>query len=136
MSCHICQAEAVTRCYTCGELLCAEHGKGKTCAKCTSAFVEGDPRLDRISTQPLDKKANHGWWRPQEAEEFVPPACYSCQGLARSVCRNCESRYCAEHAGPNGLCNACGKSAMLGVYVMLIVGVVVVAVLVLNWLFG
>jgi hypothetical protein len=135
-TCHLCPNEAVARCYACGELVCAEHGKGKTCAGCTTAIAEGDPRGDRFSTVPLETKTHHGWWRPQEAEEYVPPACYSCQGLARGVCRNCESRYCAEHAGPNGICQACGRSAMLGVYVLVILGAVVVFVIVGHWLFG
>ncbi len=136
MSCHICQAEAVSRCYTCGELVCAQHSQGKTCSRCTTAIAEGDPRGDRISATPMEAKANHGWWRPQQADEYLPPACYACQGLARGVCRNCASRYCAEHAGANGLCKQCGQSAMLGVYVLAGLAAVVMVILVVNWLFG
>jgi hypothetical protein len=118
MSCHFCQAEAVTRCYNCGELVCEAHSKNEVCPHCTGGFVAGDPRPDRVSVKPLPKEENHGWWRPQQAEEYVPPACYECKSLTRAVCRNCQSHYCAEHAGPTGLCAACGRSANLGLYVL------------------
>lgn len=134
--CHICQAEAVSRCYTCGQLVCAEHGKGQTCARCTSAIAAGDPRGDRISETPMPAKDKDAWWRPQQADEYVPPACYSCQGLARGLCRNCDARYCAEHAGPNGLCLACGKSANLGLYVLLIMGGLLALLILGNWFYG
>ena len=39
---------------------------------------------------------NHAaWWRPRQAEEYSPPACYQCRGIARNVCINCGDRYCA-----------------------------------------
>jgi hypothetical protein len=116
MHCHICQAEAVTRCYNCGELVCEEHGKNECCPGCVTGFAEGDPRGIHVSVEPISKSAQHAWWRPQEAEAFQPPACYECKGLSRAVCRNCRSHYCREHAGPTGLCKACGKSANLGLY--------------------
>src|ERR1051325_10871494 len=103
MTCHICQAEAVSRCYTCGELVCAEHAQGKTCARCTTAIVAGDPRGDRVSAEPIEKKAPPGWGRPKKAEKSVPPVCSSGRARARGVGENGPSRYCAEHAGPNGL---------------------------------
>ncbi len=75
MSCHICKAEAVTRCYSCGELVCETHGKSDVCPHCSGGFVAGDPRPDRVSSKPMPKQATDGWWRPQQAEEYVPPAC-------------------------------------------------------------
>src|SRR4051812_7421929 len=114
MTCHICQAEAVSRCYTCGELVCADHGKNENCPNCSTGFAEGDPR-HHISDGPIGQAQQpHAWWRPQEAEEYQPPACYECKGLSRGVCRNCQANYCQEHAGVNGLCKDCARSANLG----------------------
>lgn len=117
MHCHICQAEAVSRCYTCGELVCAEHGKADSCPRCSTGIAAGDPRTDRISVKPLPQDPKHAWWRPQEAEAFTPPSCYECKGLARMVCRNCRAYYCSEH-GTKGLCQTCARSANLGLYVV------------------
>jgi hypothetical protein len=137
MPCHICQAEAVTRCYTCGELVCAEHGKNDTCPKCNGGFAAGDPRTSHISDEPLAQKTAHNaWWRPQEAEEYQPPACYECKGLSRGFCRNCRARYCREHAGPNGLCRECGRSANLGLYVIAAVAGLLLLAWLFIWLFG
>ena len=136
MSCHICQAEAVSRCYTCGELVCAEHGKDDTCPRCSTGFAVGDPRADRISVEPMPQLDKQGWWRPQEAEASVPPACYQCKGLARAVCRNCHANYCSEHAGRKGLCKDCGQSANMGLYIFLAVVGVMVLMILFNWLFG
>lgn len=133
MTCHICKAEAVTRCYNCGELVCEQHSKTDVCASCSTGIVPGDPRA--VSERPLPKQGKHGWWRPQEAEEYVPPACYECQGLSRGVCRNCQNRYCPEHAGPNGLCKDCGNSANLGTYVLLIMAVAIGLFYLGYWLF-
>jgi len=131
--CHICKAEAVSRCYNCGELVCAEHGKGETCPNCSAGFTAEDPRA--ISVEPLPQQ-KHGWWRPQEAEAYVPPACYECKGLARSVCRHCRVTYCSEHAGRNGLCKECGRSANLGIYIFLAVIGLIAFMCLFNWLFG
>jgi hypothetical protein len=136
MNCHICQAEAVTRCYTCGLLVCAEHGKNDVCPRCSTGFAAGDPRTDRISVEPLPQDAKHGWWRPQEAEEYTPSACYECKGLARLVCRNCRAQYCAEHAGSNGLCQACGRSANLGLFVAAAVLGTFFLLFACNWLYN
>jgi hypothetical protein len=137
-TCHICQAEAIARCYNCGELVCAEHGKNKTCPGCSTGIAAGDPRADRISAAPVPpaQTHNHGWWRPKPAEEYQPPACYECQGLARGLCRNCQATYCHEHAGPRGLCRDCGRSARFGTYVFF--GMFSILVLLLLWhrLFG
>ena len=135
MPCHICQAEAVTRCYTCGELVCAEHGgKNDRCSQCSSGFTAGDPRA--VSVVPLAKQQQHGWWRPQQAEEYKPPACYACQGLTRAVCRNCQGSFCREHAGPNGLCKDCGRSANLGLYVFAGIVSVIAFFYLCHWLFS
>jgi len=134
MSCHICQAEAVTRCFTCGGLVCAEHATGETCPRCSGGFTAADPRA--VSAQPLGKDQHHGWWRPQEADEYLPPACYQCQGLSRGLCRNCQSSYCRDHAGPSGLCQACGRSANLGIYLIVSVFGLMALLLFCNWLFN
>ncbi len=136
MACHICQAESVTRCYNCGELVCAEHGKGDCCPRCSGTFTPGDPRLHHISVVPFDKRKQHGWWRPQAAEEFKPPECYECKGLPRGTCRNCQSPYCPDHAGPNGLCKDCGRSANLGLYVVGGMAALLVLMFLFSWLFG
>src|SRR5437773_2714137 len=102
MNCHICGQEAVERCFTCGELFCAGHGAGHgkpNCMRCETGFMPGDRRADRICAVPLGKTARPGWWRPQEADDFEPPSCYECKGLARRSCMHCERLYCSEHAG-------------------------------------
>jgi hypothetical protein len=134
MSCLICKAESVTRCYSCGALLCAEHGKSDNCGRCTSAIAAGDPRHDRVSEKPLSVDAASPWWRPQVADDYAPPACYKCQGLTRMQCRNCKERFCRDHAGPGGLCQECGRSANLGIYVAATMAVFVAIVLLWNWL--
>jgi hypothetical protein len=135
--CHICQAEAVTRCFNCGELVCADHGKNDTCPNCNAGFAAGDPRATHISNEPMAKpESQHAWWRPQEAEEYQPPACYKCKGLSRATCRNCRDKYCQEHAGPNGLCQDCGRSANLGLYVIAAVAVLLLLSWLLTWWFG
>jgi hypothetical protein len=136
LTCHICEAEAVSRCYSCGQLVCAEHGKTDTCGRCTTAIASGDPRADRFSASPMKSNAKSGWWRPQEAEVYVPPACYVCQGLTRATCRNCDNKYCREHAGPNGLCKQCGQSAQLGLYVFATMAGLVLLFLLYHWWFG
>ncbi len=136
MPCHICQAEAVCRCYNCGELVCAEHGKSDLCPNCSTGFAAGDPRAGGICVEPLPNQQHHGWWRPQEAEEYKPPACYECKGLARAVCRNCQVHYCSEHAGRNGLCQDCARSANMGIYVFAGMVALIVLMFLFNWLFG
>jgi hypothetical protein len=128
MRCHICQAEAVARCYTCGQLMCAQHGK-ESCTRCSSGIAAGDPRPVHVSEEPLSQAKKPAWWRPQQAEEYKPPACYACQGLTRAVCRHCQSHYCAEHAGKGGLCQACGTSAWLGPAMLVLVGAAMLALL-------
>ncbi|MSQ94935.1 MAG: hypothetical protein EXR98_10330 [Gemmataceae bacterium] len=137
MPCHICQVEAITRCHTCGELICAEHGgKDDLCTRCSGGFVAGDPRT-RISDELLGTQQHHGgWWRPQEAETYTPPSCYECQGLTRAVCRNCQCNYCRDHAGPNGLCKDCGRSANLGLYIIAAIFGLVTVLLLCQWFFG
>jgi hypothetical protein len=131
-SCYICHADAVSRCYTCGRLICAAHG-GDNCHRCNTGIIPGAPRSDQISAEPLRRReANHGWWRPQPAEEFEPPACYACQSLARAVCRHCRSHYCRDHAGRGGLCRQCGQSARLGLVVFLVAIALMAAVVLLG----
>jgi hypothetical protein len=129
MQCHICQAEAVARCYTCGELMCAAHGKDN-CTRCANGVAAGDPRPDRVTAAvTANKTGRPGWWRPQPAEAYAPPACYACHGLTRAVCDHCRNHYCKEHAGPNGLCRACAGSAWVGPAVLGILFTAVVALL-------
>jgi hypothetical protein len=59
-----------------------------------------------------------GWWRPQPAEDYAPPACYKCQGIARRVCPNCQQRFCPDHAGKGGMCAQCTASSLLGVAIL------------------
>ncbi len=117
MTCHICGKEAVGRCYTCGNLFCEAHGQ-TDCARCETGFAAGDPRPDRVTTQRLARGGRSGWWRPQLAEDYQPPACYECKGLARRRCRHCGQLYCPEHAGPNGLCAGCHHSSLVGLYAL------------------
>lgn len=134
MRCGFCDQEATGRCYNCGELFCDAHGR-TNCTRCDTAIAPGDRRADRVSAAPLvDRGPRPGWWRPLPAEEYEPPACYSCKGLARTICRNCRRRYCPEHAGPPQLCADCGRSSALGLY-FFVFAVVVMALLLLfgNW---
>ncbi len=108
MHCYLCQREAVDRCYNCGELFCEEHGS-VNCVRCETGIMAGDSRADRISSVPRAQTTRTGWWRPQPAEDYEPPACYECEGLARYVCTNCGNRYCPEHAGKNRLCGQCQR---------------------------
>ena len=134
--CYNCKAEAVSRCYTCGRLICAKHGR-ENCHRCDTAVMAGSPPPLHVSTTPLAPlDTKHGWWRPQQAAEFVPPACYVCDALARRICRNCQSRYCPDHAGPSDLCMACGKSARLGLIVFLIAIGMLIAMVLLGTLVG
>lgn len=131
--CHFCQQEAVGRCYTCGQLFCAEHGS-RNCTFCETAIAPGDRRADRISAVPLEKKGHRGaWWRPLPAEDFEPPACYECKGLARRTCRHCGRLYCGEHAGQQGLCAACERSSWVGLYIL---AGLALLILILVWLGG
>ncbi len=119
--CCFCDKEPVTRCYTCGDLVCEEHGGAtETCPNCNTGYAAGDPRHDRITSAPdtLPKNQAGAWWRSKRAEDYKPPACYVCEGLSRARCRNCDSYYCTEHAGPSGLCKECGRSANLGLYII------------------
>jgi hypothetical protein len=135
MTCHVCQEEAVGRCYTCGELFCARHGD-VNCFRCTTAFVEGDPRPDRVSAEPLAKGSRPGWWRPQQAEDYEPPACYECKGLARRVCRHCGSVYCPDHAGSGGLCAACSRSSYFGLVALVAIIVLMGGLMLVGWFVG
>ena len=135
--CCFCDKEPVTRCYSCGDLVCEEHGGAtETCPNCNTGYVARDPRHDRISAKPMSKTEASAWWRAQRAEEYQPPACYHCQGLSRARCRNCESYYCAEHAGPNGLCKECGRSVNLGLYIIGAMFTMMGVYLLLHKIFG
>jgi hypothetical protein len=130
MHCYACENEAVGRCYNCGELFCDRHGK-LNCDRCEAAIVAGDPRPDRISTQPLSRLNGQAWWRPQPAEDYQPPACYECGGLTRSACRNCGSLYCPEHGGKE-LCAACRSSSNMGMLALLGIVLLLCGILMFN----
>jgi hypothetical protein len=140
MKCHLCDHDAVDRCYQCGQLFCEDHGK-VNCAACSSGIAEGDPRHDRISVKRMGAPGSgYAWWRPVAAEEYVPPACYQCGGLARTKCVGCGRRYCATHAGSGGRCAECQSSSTAG---MLIGGLVIGGLFLIfafaltwSWLFG
>lgn len=114
MKCHLCGQPAVDRCYACGRLFCERHGQ-TNCSACAHGIAAGDPRPDRITADPASHAAaQRAWWRPQEADEYEPPSCYVCHGLARRVCQRCERRFCAEHAGNDYLCRECHRSSSIG----------------------
>ena len=138
MKCHLCDQEAVDRCYQCGQLFCPEHG-GVNCSACSSGIAEGDPRQDRVSARRLANAGRgYAWWRPVTAEEFVPPACYQCGGLTRSRCVGCGRRYCANHAGTGGRCAECHASSTTGMLIGLGVigglGLIFAIAVVWSWL--
>ena len=123
MACQWCVREAVSRCYSCGDLVCEAHqghGKGsENCLRCETAILAGDYRTDRVSrVSPASKLFKVAWWRPIPAEDYDPPSCYLCQGLARQVCRHCRERYCLEHGSRDGLCRPCERSSLLGLIVL------------------
>ena len=126
MQCHICHREAVDRCYTCGELFCEAHG-GVHCSRCETGVMAGDNRADRVSPARQARKSRPAWWRPQVAEDYEPPACQDCRGIAPYVCPNCGARYCGEHAGKNGLCSQCqqalcGGNVFLAIMILILGG--------------
>jgi hypothetical protein len=130
MVCQFCDKEAVSRCYSCGDLVCEQHQGRENCFRCETAIAAGDRRADRISAMPLANGGRPGWWRPIPAEDYDPPSCYQCKGLARLVCRNCQCRYCPEHGSKDGLCKDCERSSLIGLFVLglLLVGVLALIV--------
>jgi hypothetical protein len=133
MHCHLCEREAIDRCYTCGALFCEQHGK-VNCIHCETGIVAGDARPDRISAARLQNAVRPAWWRPKPAEDYTPPACQECGGLARYACRNCANRYCPEHAGKNGLCGQC-QGSLRGGNIFLIILLFVIGGLTVFGLF-
>ena len=131
LTCHICPHEAVGRCYTCGGLFCEAHGN-VNCSRCETSIAPGDSRDDRVSRVRLSETTRPGWWRPQEAEDYEPPACNQCQGLARYVCVHCGDRYCREHDGRNGLCSICARRFRGGNVVLLLLILGLAALMVLG----
>ena len=124
MKCHLCDEKGVSRCYTCGQLFCAKHGT-KNCATCDGGFQEVEQRVQKGSRR--ERRRGDAWWRPQEAEAFVPDSCYVCKRLARSTCQTCQQFFCPEHAGAEHLCKQCHQSgqiafAAFGVLVLIVVG--------------
>ena len=86
-----------------------------------------------ISAEPLGQGSRPGWWRPQIAEDYDPPACYECKGLARRSCKHCGSLYCNEHAGSAGLCAACHRSSWVGMLFLAGLLLCVVGLLIAGW---
>ncbi len=135
MSCYLCGDEAVSRCFNCGELICASHGKDN-CLRCETGIAAGDPRPDRITEHPGGRMQKQGWWRPREAEAYQPPACYACKGLCRSRCQRCGQPYCAEHAGRKGLCQECDRTDWLGPVVLATLAVLIALLFLWGYLAG
>ncbi len=132
MQCHLCPQEAVGRCFTCGALFCADHGR-EDCDRCAAAVAAGAPRPRRRNAQHSGSRAT--WWRPQVAENYSPPACYECQGLTRKSCRHCGNWYCADHAGPQELCASCGRSSNLGLFALAAIALALAGLIVAGfWL--
>lgn len=133
MSCHVCGQEAISRCFSCGRLFCEKHGQ-ETCVRCQTGITASDLRADRVSAQRLSPSGERAWWRPQEADEYVPPACHLCQGLARRTCVYCQKLYCADHAGRDGGCSECNRSAWMANLVIAIIVLAVAGLLLLRLL--
>jgi hypothetical protein len=133
MHCHLCEKDAVDRCYTCGALFCPDHGN-VNCQSCATGIVAGDNRRDRVSAARLGSGVRPTWWRPQVADDYEPPACEECRGLAPYVCANCASRYCREHAGKNGLCGQCERSLRGGNYFLAIMIVILGGLIMVGYL--
>jgi hypothetical protein len=140
MKCHLCDEEAVDRCYQCGQLFCDKHGK-VNCASCDNGIAEGDPRRDRVSARPMPQKGRGlAWWRPISADDYVPPACYQCGGLTRARCVGCGRQFCAKHAGRGGNCADCQTASTTGTLIGLgaigLIALAFVGALFLSWLRG
>jgi hypothetical protein len=135
MTCHICQAEAVGRCYECGRLYCAAHDVQGNCSTCATAIhVSTD---DKVSTRVLPGRKARAWWRPQiDEDDPGPPSCYQCDGLANRVCRNCNSLFCPEHGRGVDLCAACARSSMMSLWIILGVLLLMIAIALLASLAG
>ena len=134
MKCHLCGAAAVDRCYTCGQLFCEQHGR-TDCSACTEGIALGDPRPDRFTAERREvPRTAKPWWRPQEAEDFHPPACYACGGLTRNTCSNCTRPFCPDHAGSGHLCRECYRSGSMGFLAMGLLVLVLVLLAVWGWL--
>lgn len=131
MACHVCGGEAVGRCFTCGRLFCDRHGS-TDCVVCETAIVEGDPSPDRVTAHRPTRSSGIAWWRPQPADDYSPPACHVCGGLARAACRTCGRRYCPDHAGRASNCRPCSDAA--NVSLLVVAGIV--AVLAVVFLLG
>jgi hypothetical protein len=133
MHCQFCKRDAVDRCYNCGVLFCAEHGDGN-CRQCATGIVAGDSRADRVSAELMAPPARPAWWRPQPAEDYEPPACITCGGLARFQCPQCGDRCCREHAGREGLCPRCEDGRRGGNVFLMVMGLVLASLVALALL--
>jgi hypothetical protein len=135
MNCHLCQSEAVGRCYECGRLYCAAHDVQGNCSQCATAIHVS--MNDKLSTRKLPGRATKAWWRPQVDEDDPgPPSCYECGGLANRVCRNCNNLFCSEHGRGVDLCASCARSSWMTAWIVLGVLAVLLAMLLLTTLLG
>jgi hypothetical protein len=133
--CHVCQAEAVGRCYECGRLYCAAHDVQGNCSVCATAIHEYTG--DKVSTRALPGRTRKAWWRPQVDEDDPgPPSCYQCGGLANRVCRNCNNLFCAEHGAAADLCASCARSSWVAMWIIIGVLAILAATVLLTTLIG
>jgi len=135
MLCHVCQAEAVGRCYECGRLYCAAHDVNGNCSGCATAIYVSTN--DKVSTRAMPSGTTKAWWRPQvEEDDTGQPSCYQCGGLANRICRNCTNLYCPEHGRGAGLCAGCARSSWMALWIIFGVLALLGATLILTMMVG
>jgi hypothetical protein len=120
MQCHECDHEAVGKCRSCGRAYCGGHG-ADLCRSCAVAIVAAEPAGRGLPRMVFLQCEN----RPRMPTIYLddddpgPPSCYVCDGLARTVCENCQQLYCSEHAGRTGWCLECTRATRVALYVSL-----------------
>ena len=133
MHCHLCQREAVDRCYTCGELFCEEHGN-VNCVRCTTGIIAGDNRADRITSNFAREAFTAGVVAAARSRGLHAARLPRVPGASPLCVRQLWPAYCREHAGKDGLCLSCqralrGSNVFLALLVLGMVGLVVLGLL-------
>jgi hypothetical protein len=91
MICHVCQAQAIGQCKSCGKFYCSRHGD-VYCVRCAEAVAPAGQKLEPEVAFGIDK----------EASEDAPPAgpqCYECGEPADRACSRCGRFFCPAHGG-------------------------------------